>query len=83
MTGTQDRLHYDYTASKAYAVSIGMVWLPGWVPNADQHFFDAGLTQSQVDAVMRLYAWNVKHLFTPSSYPWRSRVAMAFRWLIG
>jgi hypothetical protein len=40
-----------------------------------------GLTQGQFDAAMDLHARRVKHLFTPTAYGWRERVAIAFHFL--
>jgi hypothetical protein len=77
-------LHYNYEASKAYAESLGLKWLgDDFVRNADGDAYALGFTQIQVDAAMRHHLWQVAYLFNPKSYPWYSRIALAFHFLFG
>lgn len=74
-------LTYDYTKARAYCTQHGLVFHDSWVPSADTHFAAARLSQSQVDAVLELHAWHVAHLFKPSQYTWRQRIAIAWFFL--
>ena len=77
-------LHFDYTASKKFCESLGLIWLgEEWVRNADEEAWIEGFTQSQVDAAMRHHLVQVKFLFTPRNYSFRQRLAIAFYFLTG
>lgn len=79
-------LNYNYEASKAYTNQIGFKWLGDdfWgLIQMDTEALKMGLTQEQVDAGMRHHLWQVKWLFTPSSYSWVQRLAIAFYFLAG
>lgn len=75
-------LYYDYTASKAYAENIGLVWLGDkFVESADKEAYSLNFTQPQVDAAMRHHLWQVKWLFTPRSYSFIQRILIALHFL--
>lgn len=79
-------LHYDYTASKAYAKQIGLTWLGDdflGLINMDSNAFKLDCTQEQVDNGMRHHMWQVKWLFTPSNYCWYKRLGIAVYFLTG
>lgn len=79
-------LHYDYSASKAYCDQIGIFWLGddyAGLIDADKDASEMGLTQEQVDALLRKHLWQVKTLFTPSNYRPMSRIMMAMYFLTG
>lgn len=77
-------LNYDYSASKAYCAQLGLVWLgDDWVAAADREAGELYFNQSQVDAAMRHHLWQIKVLFTPSTYKWTQRVCLAFHFLFG
>ena len=40
-----------------------------------------GLTQAQFDAALMLHANRMKFLFSPKSYDWRTRLALAWHFL--
>lgn len=75
---------FNYTASKQFCYEIGLVWLgDDFVANADQDAWLAGFNQHQVDIAMRHHLWQVKYLFTPSTYSWYQRIFMALYFLTG
>lgn len=79
-------LHYDYSESKKACAQFGLVWLgDDYRPllEADAAAALFGMTQAQVDVGMRHHLWQVKVLFTPTNYPWLSRLAIAFYFLTG
>jgi hypothetical protein len=77
-------LHYDYVQSRKYCEQIGLVWLgDDFIANADADAFTFSFTQAQVDVAMRHHLWQVKHLFTPASYPFRTRLLLALYFLTG
>lgn len=76
-------LHYDYTESKKFCESIGLVWLDSAVTGPDEHAHDLGMTQEQVDAMMWHVLWHIRFLFSPKWYGWRGRIAMAWWFLFG
>ncbi len=77
-------LHYDYKDSRIYAESIGLVWLGDeFVASADAEAYRLSFTQEQVDAAMRHHLWQVKWLFTPSTYKYYQRILIALYFLIG
>ena len=77
-------MNYDYTASEAYCKSIGLFWLgDDFVRDADTEAHALGFTQEQVEAAMRHHLWQVKWLFTPSTYNWKQRILLALHFLFG
>ena len=40
-----------------------------------------GLTQEQFDAALNMHAYRMKFLFSPKSYDWRTRLALAWHFL--
>lgn len=77
-------LHYDYTAAKDYCENVcGLVWMPQLLAEADAEANNLGMTQQQVDAMMRHHMWQVKLLFTPENYNWIARIILAFYFLTG
>lgn len=81
--GNANRLIYSYEAGKKYCAYIGLAWDDGFVGIADAHFAAVELTQDQVDNLLCVHAWHVKHLFTPANYSWRQRLGLALYWLFG
>lgn len=81
-----DGPEYDYRPSQAYAVQIGLVWFgsdyPGLI-DADAKAKELGLTQDQVNKLMRLHLWQVKTLFTPKNYKFLQRIKIALYFLVG
>lgn len=75
-------LHYDYTKAKAFCAECGLIWAEDWVPTADVEFQKAGLTQDQVDAMMRNYIWRMKYVFSPSTYSWKQRLGLALHFIV-
>lgn len=79
-----EELFYDYTSSKTYCGSIGLVWLgDGFVRAADADAQRYGFNQEQLEVAMRHHLWQVKWLFTPSNYRWWQRLVLAFYFLTG
>lgn len=76
--------HYNYTTSKEFCTSIGLVWLgDDFIASADQAAFEANFTQAQVDMAMRHHLWQVKFLFAPQSYNYWGRIKIALWFLFG
>lgn len=82
---TQDLLfHYDYTAARDYCErTCGLVWMPELLVAPDAEAFKMGLTQAQVDVLLRLHLWNVRYLFDTKSYTFAQRCLMALYFLVG
>lgn len=79
-----EKLHYKYKKSQAFCEQIGLVWLgDDFVRASDAEAFKLKFTQKQVDAAMRHHLWQVKFLFTPTTYPYLSRIKLAFMFLTG
>lgn len=75
-------LFYDYTASKAYAEQLGLVWLGDeFVRAADMDANLNGFTQAQVDIAMRHHLAQVLWLFTPANYRFVDRIKLAIHFL--
>lgn len=72
---------YDYSDARAYCKSLGMVFLEEWVPAIDAVFKELGFQQYEVDRLMREYIIRVKQLFTPSAYPFKTRILLALHFL--
>lgn len=79
-------LNYDYVASKNYCTLIGLNWLgddyQGLI-DADETAKELGLTQYQVDSLMRSHLWQTKILFTPKNYNYLQRIIIALYFLTG
>lgn len=73
--------NYNWQPMRDYTKQLGGVFMESWVPDADAEFHAAGLTQEQAEAMYRSYAWRVKHLFTPSNWPYLARVKLALYFL--
>lgn len=77
-------MNYDYTASKEYCEYVGLIWLDNQLlRSADEAAAAAGLTQEQVDVVMRHHLWSVRMLFDPKSYRFIGRLGLALHFLFG
>lgn len=77
-------MNYDYTASKVYCESIGLVWLgDAFLIDADTEAYLLDFTQVQVDAAMRHHLWQTKFLFDPKTYNWKQRIGLALHFLFG
>lgn len=74
-------LKYNWDPMRAYTEYLGGVFMEHWVPQTDQEFAEAGLTQEQAEVMYRCYAIRVKHLFTPSIYRYLDRVKIALFFL--
>jgi hypothetical protein len=46
---------YDFSKAKEAGDAVGLVWREDMVPWIDASFASLGLTQDQVDGVMKLY----------------------------
>lgn len=78
-----DALVYDYSKLRAFVAEQGLHFDERALPNADKVFADLALTQDQVDALTRLYAWNMSHYFKPSTYTVAQRFGLAVHFLFG
>lgn len=77
-------LHYDYTASRTYCESIGLIWLgDDFLTHADAEAARNGFTQNQVNVAMRHHLWQVRWLFEPSHYHWYQRLLIALFFITG
>lgn len=79
-------LNYDYADAKAYCATIGLDWLGddyGGLIDADQKAKSMGLTQNQVNDLMRLHMWQVRILFTPKNYKFMQRLKIALYFVTG
>lgn len=79
-------LNYDYAPSERYCFQIGLHWLGNEFPplkalDAEAKRF--GLSQEQVNVFMRHHLLQIKFLFTPSTYPFLTRLKLAFHFLFG
>ncbi len=79
----EEEYTYHYGASREYAEQLGMSWMEEWVPAIDKLFAEMGLSQDEVDLLMREYMWRIKHLFTTSNYTFWQRVKIALYFLLG
>lgn len=78
-----DYTMYDYQPSRDYAEQVELVFMEEWVPEIDRTFDEMGLSQDEVNQLMREYIWRIKHLFTPSNYTFKQRVLIALFFLRG
>jgi hypothetical protein len=76
-------LHYNYENARAYAKSVGVIFVEEWLPGPDQRMADADFTQEQVDTAMVEYIWQIAYLFKPTTYNWKGRLALAAHFLFG
>lgn len=79
-------LNYDYASSKAYCEQIGLVWFGdnyAGLIDADNKAKELGLTQDQVNELMRLHLWQTKTILTPKNYKFLQRLAISFYFLTG
>lgn len=79
-------LAYDYASSKAYCEHIGLVWFGDDYPGlaaADDQAKMLGLTQHQVNVLMRHHLWQTKILLTPKNYKFLQRIFIAVYFLTG
>lgn len=79
-------LNYDYTAAKAYCQHIGLKWFGddyAGLVDADKNAKEYGLTQVQMDAVMRHHLWQVRVLFDPKNYKLKQRLLIGLYFLVG
>jgi len=74
---------YDYKTARYYSDSLGLKWQEDWVPEVDKEFTKIDLTQTQVDGVMWMWCWRMKHLSTASNYKFWQRVKIAAHFLRG
>lgn len=75
--------HYRYDDARQYCRGRGMELNEDLMDEPDEMFKAAGLTQIQVDMVMREHINAVKRLFDPKAYRWKDRLALAARFLFG
>lgn len=68
---------------RAYCAQLGMEFREQDVPDADQQFEEAGLTQEQAEVCFRIHAHRIKYFFTPSTYVWKHRFLLALHFLFG
>lgn len=74
-------LRYEYEDSRRFCQACGLVFDERTLPLADETFYRAGLTQSQVTQLMNLHIQVTAYAFTPSNYTWKQRLALAFHFL--
>lgn len=74
---------YDWQPMRDYCEQMGLTFLEDWVPQADQEFYEAGLSQVQAEAMFRSYAWRVNHLFKPSTWTFKQRIGLAWQFIFG
>lgn len=76
-------LTYDYAAAQAACEAKGLTWMPDIIPDVDARFTELKLTQAQVDGCMWMYTHYVGWLFSPKTYRWYQRIALAWHFLFG
>lgn len=79
-------MNYDYAPSKIYCEYIGLTWFGddyAGLIEADKEAKLIGLTQGQVNVLMRQHLWQTKTLFTPSNYKFTQRLGIALYFLTG
>ena len=78
-------MNFDWRPSMSYARSLGLIWVDfdSALVNADKEAHELGFRQDQFDAAMRHHLWQVKRLFTPQTYSWRTRLLLALHFLFG
>ena len=77
-------LHYDYTSSREYCESIGLIWLgDDFIRAADVDAHMYGFTQQQVDIAMKHHLWQTKFLFNRKSYSFIGRIKIGLYYLFG
>lgn len=79
----QKTLKYNYDRAKNYSNSLNLVWMEDWIEPADKEFEMLELTQEQVDGLMWMWCWRVKHLATAKNYSYWSRLKIAFYFITG
>ncbi len=72
---------FYYEVLRRECEEAGLVWDEELMRIANFTFHEAGLSQKQVDAVVRLNFVNVKKLFTPQRYQWKARLFVALMFL--
>ena len=72
---------YNYDDARAFCKDQGLTFQEDWLPEIDKAFYSMGLTQEQVDRLMREYIWRVKFLFTPRNYTLGQRFCLAYHFL--
>lgn len=74
-------MNYDHSKGKAFVAAIDMHWDEAFASRVDRVAHENGITQEQFDVMVREYAWQVKVMFTPKQYDWRSRILIALHFL--
>jgi len=74
-------MKYNYDGVRRQVEERGLRWDVEAI--ADTAFHDAGLDQAQVDRMVLLHAHFMKHYFTPQTWGWRGRIALALHFLLG
>lgn len=74
--------YYDHTAGKRYCEMLGLQWDEKFAMRADKMAReDFGLSQAGFNLLVYEYAWKVAWMMCPRVYPWRTRIAIALRFL--
>lgn len=79
-------LNYNYDDAKAYCQSIGLHWLGddyGGLIDSDHVAKSQGLTQEQVNALMRCHLWQTKTVLTPKNYKFLQCIKIALYFIVG
>lgn len=76
-------LQYDYSQARQRCKEANLIFADVLIPHVDAEFNRAHLTQAQVDIVMDAHIWAVRYLFSPGSYSWLQRIALALHFLFG
>jgi hypothetical protein len=76
-----NKMNFNYSQWPDYCKKNGLVWIPEWVENFDQLAKAHGYTQAQVDIAIQAHLVQIKHLFTPTIYTFKQRIALAFHFL--
>lgn len=74
---------FDFSAARAECEAKDLFWSQEFEREADKQMAGAALTQSQVDVVTRLHLDYVCWLFSPQTYRWTQRIALAWHFLFG
>lgn len=76
-------MNYDYAAIKKYCTDLGLYLHDGMIKEFDYKANLNGLTQEQVEFVLKEHLSQIKMAFTPSIYPFKQRLLLAFYFLTG
>lgn len=73
---------FNEVAIRAECMALGMPVDEEGLSLAQAEAAKEGLTQRQFDAALIMHARRLKFLFSPSSYDWKTRLALAWHFLV-